>query len=828
MESAISDRKVKEAMLRRSTQTWRRESASWAPAPPDLSDGEILVRNLKHGPNILTLEAGEFPPYADIRPEHLERGIVWMGKLQGNELWDLYQEAPYYAQNVAWQSIMHPIEVLTDKVERAFGTIKHIKDVMDNSPSMQKIWKYCLFIRWRCLQRTRQSERFLPHFKRLLVDNGEQNEAQRRAVASQLVFFEHDGVNLQECGWQKDKDDPATWLAFISARNNIFNMSQDWETNIDNDMRQKAFLVRKPEEVLGVPAYVLEDAADAARQAGYPKATAEAGPWLLTLDDAMLGPVLKHAKGRTFREYAYAARARVAFLGGAGAGDNTPVLMTMLQERKKYANLLGYSSWADLSFTMKMASPKQAYAFLSRLRRESLPKARRELRELQEFANSQGAQYELDHFDVDYWRERLIEKKFSLHAGYLREFFPAPAVFDGLFQLVQRLFGVQVVAADGEAQVWDKHVRFFRMRDEQTGEVLASFFLDPYRRRGKKRPGFWVDKIQEYSPVLGSERFGPRRPAVHVICDFASPQADGRPVLLSHGEVAKLFHFMGKALRHLLCNQTEGLVAGTNGMELDVQDVPAYFLERWAYDKDTLRSISRNVETGDPLPDPAIDTIAAARTFHNGMAVLKRTAIAQIDLDLHAQYDPSGQMGVFDVAKLIEAEFAVIPPRVEDHELCSLPINGERGSGIWASLWAEALAADVFVEFEKAGLENTEAVMELGRRFRRTLLAPGAGRAPAAAFYDFHGRQATFGAFLRHLGLEEAASGGGYASPAVEYEDVYEEDDDYVEFEEEGEGQDIDFNYDEEDVGYGEEEGEEEEERLDENGGEEEAEGRAG
>merc|ERR1719468_357160 len=206
-------------------------------------------------------------------------------------------------------------------------------------------------------------------------------------------------------------------------------------------MNRKSFLVRHREELEGVPDFVLRDAADAALQAGYQKATAEDGPWKITLDDAMLEPLLRHAKGRSFREYVYAARARVGFLGGSGPGDNTINLETILRDRKKYSNLLGYTSWGHMIYTRRMATLEQAYAFLERVRREARPKAKTELFELQLIARSQAAgkqlDYNLDHFDLSYWRERLVEQQFSLSAGYMRDFFQLPNVLNGLFGLLR-------------------------------------------------------------------------------------------------------------------------------------------------------------------------------------------------------------------------------------------------------------------------------------------------------------------------------------------------------------------------------------------------------
>merc|ERR1719253_495233 len=151
-------------------------------------------------------------------------------------------------------------------------------------------------------------------------------------------------------------------------------------------MKRKAFLVRQLDEVDGVPSSVLQDAVAAAVLAGYPKATPEDGPWMISLDDAMTEPILKHAKVRTFREFVYAAKMRVAFLGGSGRDDNTANLINLLKLRLRYANLLGYPTYADLAMRMRMASLKQAFGFLARLRRVARPVAMAELQEVQEFA----------------------------------------------------------------------------------------------------------------------------------------------------------------------------------------------------------------------------------------------------------------------------------------------------------------------------------------------------------------------------------------------------------------------------------------------------------
>lgn len=57
-------------------------------------------------------------------------------------------------------------------------------------------------------------------------------------------------------------------------------------------------LVTDVSELEGLPPTALGLAAQQARSAGHDKATAEAGPWLLTLDFPSYYPVMTHAKNR--------------------------------------------------------------------------------------------------------------------------------------------------------------------------------------------------------------------------------------------------------------------------------------------------------------------------------------------------------------------------------------------------------------------------------------------------------------------------------------------------------------------------------------------------
>ena len=68
----------------------------------------------------------------------------------------------------------------------------------------------------------------------------------------------------------------------------------------------------------------------------------------------------------------------------------------------------------------------------------------------------------------------MREAKFDVNDEILRPYFPLPQVMKGLFELVNKLFGIEVEAADGMTPVWNKDVRFFKI--SKNGVPQVSFF----------------------------------------------------------------------------------------------------------------------------------------------------------------------------------------------------------------------------------------------------------------------------------------------------------------------------------------------------------------
>jgi oligopeptidase A len=209
----------------------------------------------------------------------------------------------------------------------------------------------------------------------------------------------------------------------------------------------------------------------------------------------------------------------------------------------------------------------------------------------------------------------------------------------------------------------------------------------------------------------------------------------------------------------MLTTVDQGLVSGIRNVEWDAVELASQFMENWCYQRETLRDLSRHVDTGEPLPEALYQKLLAARTYRAGSQMLRQLFFATVDLELHHRLDPDGSETPLDVVARVAQRTTVMPPLPEDRFLCSFThiFGGSYAAGYYSYKWAEVLAADAFGAFEEAGLDDPGAVAATGRRYRDTILALGGSRHPMEVFEAFRGRPPSTAALLRHAGLGRAA-----------------------------------------------------------------------
>jgi oligopeptidase A len=681
------------------------------------------------------------PPFDRINPEHVVPAVQKV-------LADASAKFDEIEKTVepTWASAVESLDDLNTPFQYAWSPVSHFLGVL-NSPELRKAHEEVLPEVVTFSLRVGQSE---PVYRALkMIKEGPAwaslSEAQKRIVDHKILDAELAGIGLT--GEKRER--------FNAIAQEMSQVTTDFSNHVLDATKAFSITLTDRADVEGLPPSLLRLAShshNATLVEGQTPGSEEAGPWRFTLEAPSFGPFMQHSRRRDMREKMYRAYVTRA---ASGDWDNTPLITKILALRTEEAQLLGFSTFAELSLAKKMApNVETVSAMFQTLREASWSAAQRELDEVRALAAQSGTALRhgnqpLRNWDVAFWSERLREKRFQFTDEELRPYFPLESVLKGLFSLAERIFGIHVASADGEAPVWHKDVRFFRVSDE-SGKQIAAFYLDPYSRPENKRGGAWMDDCLGRRLLHGRLQL----PVAHLICN-STPPAGGKPSLMTFREVETLFHEFGHGLQHMLTTVDYAGAAGINGVEWDAVELPSQFMENWCYHRPTLLGLSAHYETGQPLPEDLFEKICAARTFQAGLAMLRQLLFGMTDMALHYGYSPASAESVFELQRRISEQTSVMPLLPEDRSLCAFThiFSGGYAAGYYSYKWAEVLSADAFSAFEEAGLENEQAIARIGRRFRDTVLAQGGSRHPMEVFKDFRGREPDPQALLRHNGL---------------------------------------------------------------------------
>jgi oligopeptidase A len=678
------------------------------------------------------------PPFDDIETIHVVPGIKAL-------LEELSAKLETLEQNLTptWEGLVDPLSEIEERLRWSWGIVGHLMGVK-NSPELREAYEEVQPLLVQFVNRLGQSKPIYEAFKqiRASADWDSLDPAQQRIVESSVREAELSGVGLK--GEAKER--------FNEIQQALAELSTKFSNNVLDATKGFSLTLTDSHEVEGLPPSLLALAAQAAREDGAENATAESGPWRITLDYPSYVPFLQHSRRRDLREKIYRA-----FITRASEGDldNTANIERILELRHEMAHLLDYDTYAELSIARKMAPSVEAVeTLMEELRTASYDKAVVEFEDLKAFAKEKNAAEadNLLHWDTAFWSERIREEKYGLSDEELRPYFPLPQVLDGLFSLAHRLFGVTMTAADGEAPVWHPDVRYFQVSDD-AGGVIAHFYLDPYSRPAEKRGGAWMDECLTRGKFKGLVRL----PVAYLVCN-QSPPVDGKPSLMTFRDVETLFHEFGHGLQHMLTTVDFSGAAGINNVEWDAVELPSQFMENWCYHRETLLTLARHYETGKLLPEELYQKIVAARSFMTGNAILRQVRFGWTDIELHYRYRTDSDESIWDVSRRIAAKSSILEPLPEDAFLCAFShiFAGGYAAGYYSYFWAEVLSADAFAAFEEIGLNNERALAETGQRFRDTVLALGGSRHPMEVFKSFRGREPSTEALLRHRGLVAA------------------------------------------------------------------------
>ena len=630
---------------------------------------------------------------------------------------------------VSYASVVETIEEVDDALGKMWSPVSHMNSVV-SSDALREAHDACLpmlseFGTWvgqhEGLYKAYQALKDSDEFAHL-------DEAQQKHITNTLRDFTLSGVALS--------DEKKQQYASIQAK--LSELSSTFSNNLMDATMGWHKVVTDESQLVGLPDSAKAAAAQAARQK-------DLQGWLFTLDIPSYLPVMMYAEQRELREEMYKAYVTRASDQGplAGKFDNTQVIDETLVLRAQLAELLGFDSYADKSLATKMAnSTTQVTSFLRDLAARSKPQAEQELAEVQAYAESVFGISELAAWDIPFYSEKLKQEKYAISDEILRPYFPENKVVQGLFEVVNRLYGLQINEVEG-VDTWHDDVRYFEIKDSD-GDLRGSFYLDLYAR-AKKRGGAWMDECR----VRRVRQNGTMQsPVAYLTCNFNGP-VDGKPALFTHDEVVTLFHEFGHGIHHMLTKVSVAGVSGINGVPWDAVELPSQFLENWCWEEEALGFISGHYESGEPLPKDLLDKMLAARDYQSAMQMVRQLEFSLFDFLLHQL--PQGQADVQGVLDQVRSEVAVLtPPSFNrfQHSFGHI-FAGGYAAGYYSYKWAEVLSADAYSKFEEEGIFNRDT----GQSFLNNILEMGGSREPMDLFVAFRGREPQVDALLRHSGI---------------------------------------------------------------------------
>ena len=686
------------------------------------------------------------PVWEGFTPEAIEPGVRHL-LVEVAQAFAALEAAP----QPTWAGLMAPLERMEQRLDHVLGAVSHLLSVKysDELKAAQDAVRPEYV---KLLNRMSQSRAVYAAMSSLRDGDAFAglSTARQRILKESISAMQRAGVHL----------DDAAKARYRQIQQRLAQLSDDFSANLVKQEQASRIRVQDPQRVAGVPAPMLELAAKTAREDGAQDADARAGPWHFVVNGPNYVAIIQNAKERSLREEIYRAyRAR----GTAAEFDNRPIVNEILKLRQELATLLGFAHYAAFSVDDKMAPSVQAvWDLFDQLESAARPAAEREYVELRRFMDDQGAAEAEDPqaWDIAFWTERLQETRYGYDEERLRNYFQMPKVFDGLFALVGRLYGLRVRRAAADAvPVWDESVRFFEVLNGQgdDAEIIAGLYVDPYARPGEKRGGAWMNTVVDRSRLLAGGGRSSSLPVALFVMN-ARPPAEGAVALMSLDEVRTLFHEFGHAMQHMFTDIEDGGASGLNLVEWDAVELASQFNEYWMDHRPFLRGLTAHKDSGEALDEETLERIIASRNFMAGNATLRQLQFGKTDMWLHWRYGLPGAEEAATPYEIEEriAQATVVAPRLAGETM--LPsfghlFSGGYAAGYYSYKWAEVLAADAFAAFKEVGLDNDAAVRQVAKRFRDTVLGLG-GSLPAGEVYRrFRGRDANPEALLVEQGL---------------------------------------------------------------------------
>ncbi|KAJ3678377.1 hypothetical protein LUZ60_002180 [Juncus effusus] len=540
-----------------------------------------------------------------------------------------------------------------------------------------------------------------------LLDKDEKLQPEAKRYLQCLVSeSERNGVRLP----------PSKKNEMERIKSQIDELSVSYIQNLNDSSK---FILLTEQELAGMPLEFLEELEK------------KDGKLKVTLTTYHVTPILEICKVGSTRKLVATSYSQ------RGGNENLLIIQKLAELRRKFSQLLGYSSYSDFALEPRMASSSsKVLEFLQEISESLDGLAERELDLLKDLKRRAEGNSPFEMQDLLYYMKRVEGYEIDFDLGDAKEYFPVDIVLSGIMKTLQNLFGLRFEQVK-DAEVWHDSVTLFSVYDCNTSDLLGYFYLDIFSREGK----------YAHSCVLPlqngcSTSSGTRKVATSLLLSQFPKEINGDSALLGFPDVVSLFHEFTHVVHHI-CNKATFCRFAGFWPEGDFAEMPSLLLENWCYESTSLKLMSGfHQDVTKSIASEMCNSLKTKRDLFAGLKLKQEILLCLIDQIVHS----SENVDIVNLAKDLHPKVMMGIPLLEGTNPLSsfarIAVGYE--AVCYNYIWNQVLAADIFATKFEDDLLNHHA----GLHFRNKVLAPGAEKDPLEIITEYLGREPSFRCFI--------------------------------------------------------------------------------
>ena len=556
------------------------------------------------------------------------------------------------------------------------------------------------------------------------------NPEQRKLLDETYKGFERSGANLP----------PEKQARLREINADLSMLTLQFGQNVLGETNAFTMVVEDEEDLKGLPDSSIESAAELAVSMD------KEGQWVFTLHNPSVMPFLYNADNRELRKKMQ--QAHVNRGNNDNEYNNREILAKISNLRLEKAEMMGYDTHADFSLEETMAGGIETVMdFVDQVWNPAIALAKQEAQLLQDMIYEDGHDFNLEQWDWRYYAERVRREKYDLDEQVVRQYFELNTVRDGIFMIVDKLWGLQFIER-ADVPKYHPDVQVFEVT-EADGSHIGILYMD-FHPRDSKRGGAWMSAYRGQKIDRDGQFI---HPVITIVCNF-SPPTSTRPSLLTYDEMTTFFHEFGHALHGLLSDVQYGSLAGTS-VPRDFVELPSQVMENWANEPEVMKTFALHYETGEPMPETLMDRIVESAHFNQGFATVEFLMSTYLDMEYHTITEPFQNLDQASITveeQTIE-KYGMIPEinyRWQSTNFQHIFASGY-AAGYYSYLWSGLLDADAYEAFRETGDVFDQ---ETALSFRENILERGGTEDAMQMYIDFRGREPIIEPLLRQRGLK--------------------------------------------------------------------------